>query len=89
MSNRAVLTTFRLKTLLAALTVLAAGPLVLISLWFLSALWEGGRLVSERSLAQTADALSIAVEREIAGLTRELRLLGDFPLLDHRGIHRI
>ncbi len=82
MSNRAVLTTFRLKTLLAALTVLAAGPLVLISLWFLSALWEGGRLVSERSLAQTADALSIAVEREIAGLTRELRLLGDFPLLD-------
>ncbi len=82
MSNQRVMRTLSLKTLLAALPVLAAGPLVLISLWFLSTLWEGGRLVSERSLSQTADALSVAVEREVAGLTRELRLLGDFPLLD-------
>ena len=82
MSNQPVFRTVSLKPLLAALPVLAAGPLVLISLWFLSSLWEGGRLVSERSLLQTADALSIAVEREMTGLTRELRLLGDFPLLD-------
>lgn len=74
--------TFSLKSLLATLTLMAAAPLVVLGLWFLSSLWEGGRETASRSLVQTADALAVAVEREIAGLTRELRLLGDFPLLD-------
>jgi len=69
--------TLSLKTLLAALTVMAAFPPVLMGLFFMSSLWEKGQELSSRTLAETVDALAVAVDRELNGFTRELKMLGD------------
>jgi len=71
---------FKLKGLLAALPLMAVLPLILLGLWFLAQLWESERDATRRGLVQAADTLAVAVDREIYGLTRELRLLGELQL---------
>ena len=71
-----------LRILLAGLPILAVLPLLSFSLWLLFIVWQTGSDNARRDLTQTVDTLAVAVDREITGLTRELRLLGDFPTLD-------
>jgi signal transduction histidine kinase len=71
-----------LRILLAGLPILAVLPLLAFSLWLLFIVWQTGSDNARRDLTQTVDTLAVAVDREITGLTRELRLLGDFPTLD-------
>jgi signal transduction histidine kinase len=68
--------------LLAGLPILAVLPLLAFSLWLLYIVWQSSNDNARRDLSQTVDTLAVAVDRELMGLTRELRLLGDFPPLD-------
>ena len=80
MSKPSPVRVVKLKGLLAALPLMAALPLVFLGLWFLAQLWESERDATRRGLVQAADTLAVAVDREIYGLTRELRLLGELQL---------
>ncbi len=71
-----------LRILLAGLPILAVLPLLAFSLWLLFIVWQSSNDNARRDVSQTVDTLAVAVDRELAGLTRELRLLGDFPPLD-------
>jgi len=71
-----------LRALLAGLPILAVLPLLAFSLWLLFIVWQSSNDNARRDLSQTVDTLAVAVDRELMGLTRELRLLGDFPTLD-------
>jgi signal transduction histidine kinase len=71
-----------LRMLLAGLPILAVLPLLAFSLWLLYIVWQSSNDNARRDLSQTVDTLAVAVDRELMGLTRELRLLGDFPPLD-------
>jgi PAS domain S-box-containing protein len=73
--------TIGLQALLAALPALAVLPVVAFALSLLYLMWERGQDDSRRDLAQTAATLSIALDSEIDGSTRELRRLAELPSL--------
>jgi len=73
--------TVGLQALLAALPALAVLPVVAFALSLLYLLWSGRQDETRRELEQTVATLAVAVDREIAGSTRELRRLAEFPSL--------
>lgn len=79
--------TIGLQALLAALPALAVLPVVAFALWLLYLMWDRGQDESRRDLAQTAATLSIALDSEIAGSTRELRRLAELPSLAPDRLH--
>jgi PAS domain S-box-containing protein len=73
--------TVSLQTLLVALPALAVLPVVAFALSLLYLLWSGRQEETRRDLEQTVATLAVALDREIAGSTRELRRLAEFPSL--------
>jgi PAS domain S-box-containing protein len=73
--------TVSLQTLLAALPALAVLPVVAFALTLLYLLWSGRQDETRRDLEQTVATLAVALDREIAGSTRELRRLAEIPSL--------
>lgn len=51
--------------------------MVLFSLFLLNRVWDDGRLSSEKDLQQLLQAQTLALERELEGLQRELRRVAD------------
>ncbi|MEY4862417.1 MAG: hypothetical protein RLZ51_512 [Pseudomonadota bacterium] len=59
------------------LPLVAVLPMVLFSLFLLNRVWDDGRLSSEKDLQQLLQAQTLALERELDGLQRELRRVSD------------
>lgn len=59
------------------LPLVAVLPMVLFSLFLLNRVWDDGRLSSEKDLQQLLQAQTLALERELEGLQRELRRVAD------------
>jgi PAS domain S-box-containing protein len=70
-----------LQSLLAALPALAVLPVVAFALVLLYLLWDNRQDETRRDLAQTVVTLSLALDTEIAGSTRELNRLAELPSL--------
>jgi signal transduction histidine kinase len=70
-------TSISLRTVLAVLPLVAVLPMVLFSLFLLNRVWDDGRLSSEKDLQQLLQAQTLALERELDGLQRELRRVSD------------
>jgi signal transduction histidine kinase len=74
-----------LRTVLAALPLVVVLPMVLFSLFLLYRLWTESLINGEKDLNQLLQSQTLALEREVAGLQRELLRTGG--VLMRHGLH--